>query len=198
MINSVKPTEIDQTVALEWLRYSLRQGNVISPDVLKFIQERDGRAYALVPASVDPARLATPQWGGVIEPGTGSPREALAQVLDGLAARGAACVVVEDAIREKRDPKPSLDGLLRTAFVGEMVVHWAALAKGMEDAILAVRRGSSGYPTNAFVSSVSAEQLGLVDGTDLDHDIAGAIVESLVAVIVAAYDDETFMIWEPS
>jgi hypothetical protein len=57
-----RPTDIDKVIAWDWLRYSLGQGDAISPDALKFIQERDGRAYALVPATVDPARLATPQW----------------------------------------------------------------------------------------------------------------------------------------
>jgi hypothetical protein len=45
---------------------------------------------------------------------------------------------------------------------------------------------------------VSAEELGLVDGADLGADIAGRVVGSLVAVVVAAYDAETFIIWEPS
>jgi hypothetical protein len=197
MTDLPRPTEIDPTVALEWLRYSLGQGEVISPTALKVIEERQGHAYTLAPETVDPARLAKPREGGVIGPGAGSPREALAGVLETLAERGAACVVVEDAIRAKRDPKPSLDGLLRTAFVGELVVHWGGLAKGMEDAILVVHRGSGGYPTNAFVTSASEQQLGLVDGADLDHDIAGSVVGSLMAVIVAAYDDETFLIWEP-
>ncbi|HEV3320796.1 MAG TPA: hypothetical protein VG147_01240 [Solirubrobacteraceae bacterium] len=68
----------------------------------------------------------------------------------------------------------------------------------VEDAIIVVHRGSGGYPTNAFVTSASAEELGLVDGADLNSDIAVADVGSLVAVIVAAYDNETFLIWEPT
>jgi hypothetical protein len=79
-----------------------------------------------------------------------------------------------------------------------MVIHWADLAGDMEDAIVAVNRGSGGYPTNAFVTSASADELGLMDGADLDHDVGGVVVGSLVAVIVAAYDDETYIIWEPS
>jgi hypothetical protein len=197
MTNLPRPTEIGQTVALDWLRFSLGQGEIISPMALKFISEREGHAYTLAPDTVDQVRLATPHWGGVIEAGVGSPRKALGRVLKTLAARGAASVVVEDEIREKRDPKPSADGLLRTAFVGEKVIHWAELAEGVDDAVIVVDRGSGGYPTNAFVTSLSAEELGLVDGADIDHDIAGPAVNSLVAVIVAAYDDETFLIWEP-
>jgi hypothetical protein len=198
MTGAVIPTEIDQTIALDWLRYSLGLGEVevISSAVLKVIEERRGHAYTLAPETVDPARLAKPREGAVVT--TGGAQAALAKVLEGLAKGGAACVVVEDEANRKRDPKPSLNGLLLTAFVGEQVIHWARLEGGSEDAILAVYRGSHGYPTNAFVTSASPQDLGLVDGADLDPDIAGAVVRSLVAVIVAAYDDETYMIWEPS
>jgi len=37
-----------------------------------------------------------------------------------------------------------------------------------------------------------------VDGADLDSSIAGRVAGSLLAVIVAAYDAETYIIWEPS
>ena len=196
MTGSVIPTEIDQTVALEWLRHSLGQGEVevISPAVLKFFEEREGHAYTLAPETVDPVRLATPRWGGVA--GTGGAQAALAKVLEGLAERGAACVVVEDDMRRKRDPKPSADGLLLTAFVGEQVLHWAELKDGTESSTTVLHRGSLGYPTNAFVTSALAQELGLLDGADLDHDVGGLVVGSLMAVIVAAYDDETYIIWE--
>lgn len=191
-----RPTEVDQAVALEWLRYSLGQGEVVSPAALKLIQEREGHAYVLVPETVDPAQLSDLRYG-MSGTGPGAAQKALVPVLETLAERGAACVVVEDEIRLKRDPKPDVGGLLRTAFVGELVIHWAELAKGMEDAILVLHRGSGGYPTNAFVTSASEQQLGLVDGADLDHDIAGLVVGALMAVIVAAFDDETYLIWEP-
>jgi hypothetical protein len=197
MTSLPRPTEIDQTVALDWLRYSLGQGEIISPAALRFIEERAGHAYTLAPDGVDPARLAKPREGAVITPGTGSPREALARVLETLAERGAACVVVEDELSLKRDPKPSLDGLLLTGFVGEKVIHWAGLEGGAEDGRVAVDSGSGDYPTNAFVTSVSAKELGLVDDADLDHDIAGPVIGSLMAVIVAAYDAETYIVWEP-
>jgi hypothetical protein len=197
MTDSAIPIEIDKAIALDWLRHSLGHGEVevVSRAALKFIEAREGHAYTLAPETVDPARLAKPREGGVAT--TGGARAALAKVLEGLTERGAACVVVEDELNLKRHPKPSLDGLLKTAFVGEQVLHWANLARGADDAVVAIDRGSGDYPTNAFVTSVSADGLGLVDGADLDPDIAGPVVGSLLAVIVAAYDAETFIIWEP-
>jgi len=191
------PTEIDQTVALHWLRYSLDLGwtRVVSPAVLKVIERHTGHSYALVPPDTDPERLLRPKEGGVTR--TVLARQALAAVLAGLADRGATCVVVEDEVKRRHDPRPSLDGLLRTAFVGDRVIHWAGLGDGPDDAVVAIDRGSLGYPTNAVVTSASPAELGLVDDADLGPAIAAAIVESLMAVIVAAYDDETYIIWEP-
>jgi hypothetical protein len=107
-------------------------------------------------------------------------------------------LIVEDEWSLKRDARPSIEDPMRTGFVGEQVIHWARLAKGMKDAIVALHRGSGGYPTNAFVTSASDQQLGLVDGADLGHEITARVVGALLAIIVAAYDDETFLIWEPS
>jgi hypothetical protein len=190
------PTEIDTTIALDWLRYSLGQGEAISPSALKLIAEHEGHIYALAPQAVDPARLATPRWGGVT--GTHAAQDGLAKVLGGLAERGASCLMVEDEIRLRRDPRPSVDGLLRTAFVGEAVVHWAELVPGTEDAIRMLQRGSGGHPTNAFVTSASPVELRLADGANLDPGVADTVVGSLMAVVVAAYDAETYIVWEPT
>jgi hypothetical protein len=197
MTSALQPTEVEQTAALDWLRYSLGQGEVVSPAALRFIEENKGHVFTLAPEVVDPAQLADCEHGA-IGAGPSAARAALATVLAALAERGAAGVVVEDELRSKGDPKPSVDGLLPTAFVGEKVIHWASLSDGTEAAILTLHRGSHGYPTNAFVTSASVDELGLVDGADLDHDVAGLVVASLAAVIVAAYDADSFLIWEPA
>jgi hypothetical protein len=187
------PTEIDQAVALEWLRYSLKQGDVISSRALKATQERKGHSYALLPDTVDAARVANLKEGAVI--GTHSAQRALTRVLNGLAKRGAACVVMEDELRRKRDKDPTAGGL-PTAFIGERVFHWATLESGTKALIQLFDRGSHGYPLNAFVTFAKEDELGLVDGADLDADIANSVVRSLAALIVTAYDAETFLIWE--
>ena len=117
------PIQIDKMIALDWLRYSLGQGEVISSAALMFIVEHEGHGYTLAPKTVDRALLETPGSGGVT--GTRAAREALAKVLEGLAERGAACVVVEDEMSEKGDANPSWGGRLLTGFIGEKVIHWA-------------------------------------------------------------------------
>lgn len=70
MTGALRPTEVDQAAALEWLRYSLGQGEVISPTALKFIEEHEGHVYALASESVDPARLSDFRYGAIgSEPG---------------------------------------------------------------------------------------------------------------------------------
>jgi hypothetical protein len=58
-------------------------------------------------------------------------------------------------------------------------------------------RSSHGYPLNAFVTSRSTDELGLVDDADVGHDIGDLVAGSLMAVIVAAFDADSFLIWEP-
>jgi hypothetical protein len=197
MTGLLQPTEVDQAAALDWLRYSLGQGEIISPTALQFIEGHEGHAYALAPETVDPAHLSDFEYGAI---GTGPShaRKALASVLATLAERGAACVLVEDELRSRHHPKSSLDGLLLTAFVGEKMIHWASLRDGTEAAILTLHRGSHGYPMNAFVTSASPGEFGLIDGADLDGGIAETVMGSLVAVVVAAYDADSFLLWEPS
>lgn len=196
MKHQPRPTKIDQVVALEWLRYSLSQGSVISPVALRVLQERKGHTYSLVPDTVDTARLARPSEGGVLDACSAS--KALLAVLEAFAARGAKCLIVEDEVRRRKDPTRSAHGKLATAFVGERVIHWSSFADVSADSMLQVLRlGSHGYPLNAFVTSAAENELGLTIGADLDPNVGHAVINALMAVIVAAYDAETYMIWEP-
>jgi hypothetical protein len=148
MTYSVVPTDIDSAVARDWLHHSLEGGDVISRAALSVIERCPERAYALVPATVDRARLGNLHEGGVCL--TAGARAALGTVLDVLVKRGAAAVVVEDELRLRADQNPTVDGLLQTAFIGERVVHWAPLKDDTTDAIITVERGSHGYPLNAL------------------------------------------------
>jgi hypothetical protein len=128
---------------------------------------------------------------------SGGVRAALSAVIGELADRGGRGVVVEDEASRKRDPNPSQSGALETGFAGEQVLHWASLENDWDRAAATIERGSYRYPTNAFVSSGSPANLGLKEGAEVPSDLGRAVASSLVALIVAAYDGETYIIWEP-
>lgn len=119
----------------------------------------------------------------------------LAAALDGLAGEGPACVVVEDDMGMRLDPAIQ-SSPFPVAFMGDRVISWAELERGRgADAVKAITQGASGYPRNAFVVSRSVAELELVDRQSLSKDFAGKVAGALLAVIVGAFDDESYVIW---
>lgn len=81
-------------------------------------------------------------------------------------------------------------------FVGNDVVHWSDLEPTLGAvATRAIRENAFGYPLNAFVVMQSSAQLGLVDGQPAPADFAKNVADSLLAVVVSAFDAESFMTW---
>jgi hypothetical protein len=119
----------------------------------------------------------------------------LAQLLDELAGRGGSCVVVEDDAMRRLDPALSLPRVPPSAFIGDRVVHWTDLQPA-DEALMTIYAGASGYPRNAFVVAMSCAELGLAEGQALDETFADEVARSLVAVLVAAYDAESFLVWD--
>jgi hypothetical protein len=156
-----------------------------------------GRVRAIVSSETPQEHLSQFRRGGVIDAASGADADLqLARMLDELARRGGSCVVIEDAVMGPHDPALSLPGVPPSAFIGDHVVHWEAI-QPPASAIATIYAGSSGYPTNAFVVAKSCAELGLAEGQDLDEAFAGEVARSLVGVLVAAYDAESFLVWEP-
>lgn len=57
-------------------------------------------------------------------------------------------------------------------------------------------RVGSGYPRNAFVVTRSADELGLADRQQAPDDFPNRVAESLSAVIVSVFDDESYLVWD--
>lgn len=57
-------------------------------------------------------------------------------------------------------------------------------------------RVSNGYPLNAFVVSRSSAELGLAADAALGEAFTEEVVQSLLAVVIAAFDAESFLVWE--
>lgn len=179
--------------AQSWLRYSLEQGFDVSAAVLDagFIDR--GRGVAIVSDEFQ----RTPyefSHGDVL--GTTASREYLGHLLVKGELGPADAVLIEDDVMRKGDPwiakiePPS-------AFIGDRVLHWADLGKGIDSVLEVIHRGAFGYPLNAFLVTKSSTDLGLVDGKEAPEPLAQKVVSSLTAVIVSAFDNESFLIWLP-
>jgi hypothetical protein len=191
MIAELRPAEIDHGEASAWLEKSLREGLSLSRAVLASQIVKDGRFLILVPSDFNRSPLDLGA-GGVIPLNTSS--QALGEFFDGVIPSGAGSVVVEDDMRRASDP-----GLSKTteavAFIGERVIHWCDLAEGGQACAQAVKMGSHWYPLNAFVSTSCPHELGLVNRQEAPKELPQWIASSLVAVVVAAFDSESFLIW---
>lgn len=120
----------------------------------------------------------------------------LAQTLEELARRGAACVIAEHDLARPTDPflVRSED---RWAFVDDRVLAWSDLEPGSGAAAVEEVRGvGSGYPRNMFVSSRSERGLGLADRQQVPDEFPRQVACSLLAVIVSIFDDEPYLVWE--
>jgi hypothetical protein len=151
----------------------------------------------IVSSDTPDERLSQFRRGGVIDAASRPEVDLLlGQMLDELAGRGGCCVVIEDDGMRRHYPALSLPGVPPSAFIGDRVVHWADLQPA-DEAIRTIYAGASGYPLNAFVVAKSCDDLRLAEGDALDETFADELARSLAGVLVAAYDAESFLIWEP-
>jgi hypothetical protein len=190
--------EPPRAAAVEWVRESLGDGDAaVSAAVLAACRLETGRVRAIVASDTPEEHLSQFHRGGVFHAASGPDDDLLlAQLLDRLAGRGGSCVVIEDDLRRRHDPAVSLPGVPPSAFIGERVVHWTDIQPA-DKAIATIYAGASGYPRNAFVVAKSCAELGLADRQELDDTFADSVAKSLLAVLVAAYDAESFLLWEP-
>lgn len=180
--------------ARAWIERSLAAGQAVSASVLAQVVPDGGHARLWVSESVDPDRMPTFREGGVAKES-----EAvgwLLQEIDEMAARGARCLVVEDALSRPSDPALKRSGL-PAAFLDESVLAWCELpAVPGNDLPGEVIRVGGGFPTNAFVVSASASDLGLSDRQQLPAGFPKAVADSVEAVVVSIHDGESYLIWE--
>jgi hypothetical protein len=192
-----KLVEPPRAAAVEWVRESLGDGHAVSAAVLAACRLEAGRVGAIVSDDTPEGHRSQFHRGGVIDAASRAEADLLlAQLLDTLAGRGGSCVVIEDDVRRRHDPAVSRPGVAPSAFIGERVVHWTDLQPA-DKAITTIYAGASGYPRNAFVVAKSCAELGLADRQELEQTFAESLAKSLLAVLVSAYDAESFLLWEP-
>jgi hypothetical protein len=191
MTTSVRPIELKPGEAISWLRSSLAQGFQISEAIAATTPFENGQIRVIAP--VEATALPPLNQGGLLSQEEAN--DAMSGVLAELTASGAACLVIEDALGRYGDPAV-LASTLGTAWLDNRVLHWHPLdLSTTSSATNALRTGSSGYPLNAFVTTRTADALGLIDHTALEESGIDKICEALIAVIVSAFDAESFLIW---
>lgn len=184
---------IDPAAGREWLGKSLAQGFDISAAVRAVAPLDEGNYRSFLAGGK--LRRANFAEGGVAR--ADESRVALARYLDDLPGGRTSCLIVEDDLRRRADPLVESRPGSYISFIGDRIVHWCNRGQEIDPECTDVmKRGASGYPLNAFVSTMSAVDFGLVDGQDAPKGFAIEVAESLLAVIVSAFDAESFMVWD--
>jgi hypothetical protein len=168
-----------------WLRESLSQGALLSSAALAGLPLDDGEAAALVPEDFHGSPVFT-ESAGVRAAG------ADAGLARWLAASGrAGTLVIEDELARPGDPV--LSRLTAPYLTEEGRVYWfvGIEPSAAERGVTRLHESSSGYPTNAFVLSVP------VDHVTAIGPLAERLPTILRAIVVAAFDAESFVIWTP-
>jgi hypothetical protein len=130
--------------------------------------------------------------------GLGANREvvdvAMTEYLDNWEGSSACSLIVEDEISLRGDP--IRNGPI--AYLGDKVFRWCTLGTSGNQGVDLLRAGSSGYPLNAFITTLSPKHLGLWSAADLGPSFVEAVTRSTRAVIVSALDAESFLICQKS
>jgi hypothetical protein len=192
----VRVFEPNPASARAWTEQWLGEGHAVSAAVLAKNPFERGRFRTCVDDQ------APPDVGTNFEKAfvstTREPDEWLASTLEELHGGRPGCLVVEDDLSRPGDPA-LIDSDIASAFIGDRVVSWAEVRPGTGgDAVREVMRVGSGYPRNAFLSSQTPDELQLADRADLSSDFSEHVAKSLVAVIVAVYDAESYLVWDES
>jgi hypothetical protein len=193
--NKIGISQISSKQGRVWFEQSLEQGAQLASEALERRIVSSGRFYVVAPG-VFPLHDVALETGGVVP--SADADACLASFLKGLVKEGASCLLVESELARAGDPglkKPSSLAL----FFGDRLARWCALeeADSEASAIRTIAETSSGYPLNAFVTARSPSDLGLVDGQSAPVGFAGVLLDSLCALIVSAFDAESFAIWKP-
>lgn len=176
-----------------WTGSSLAKGGPLSGAVLAAFDLAEGTAYTVLRAGIDAARAKLFARGGIASTRREAPA-VLATLKDkvpsalGLAVEDDLARPTDPAVRARSWPAVSIDGWL---------LPWIALGgQDPNELVRFLNTCSSGYPTNAFALDVepaavatAAERADVVKSEQLASHV--------LAVITAAYDSESFIVWQP-
>jgi hypothetical protein len=187
-MNSPFGREVEQEAAADWVRGSFAQGSSLA----MLMSQRLGalpNAILLAPGR-PPGPVILDDYSRGVR--TGEADRAAQRLLELLGLETVKTLIVED---ENARPGARHLGKLgpNVGFVEDRVFRWTDLNDGALPAATLLRKGSSGYPLNAFGCWAPAEDLGLSPGHTLSVTEQLGIVDATVLVIVSLYDGEAYL-----
>jgi hypothetical protein len=175
---------VERDTASDWVRGSLAQGSSLAMLMSRRLQ------------MLTSARLLVHHAGGAVvlnDHGrsiSSADTDAMAhQLFARVGAEAVKTLIVEDDLARRGDSSVEAD----VVFVEDRVLRWTGLGDAASAGAL-LRRGSSGYPLNAFVSREPADVLGLVPGHTLTKDEQARVVDTTELVLVSVYDAEAYLV----
>lgn len=192
MTKRFKSLQVDRDEGSRWLTSWLAAGFDISAAVLAIDPFDRGDFQTFIPMEASIGEIKFPHVPDV--PGVVSD-EGLAWFLEAMIRAGARSLIVEDDMAERSDPK--LPGKpIPLGFIDNRVVHWHELDAGSGASAVETIMRSASHIMNAFVSTKSIEELGLVDHQEISKGIGKEIAASLLAIITFAFDETSFAVWD--
>lgn len=179
------PLDIDR--ATDWVRGSLAQGTTLA-GLTTATLARYRSALLLAPESriwSDSIHLDDSGRGVAVVEADAVAARFLAQ----LREVGGRTLIVENDLARRGDALRRDE----SCFVEDRVLAWVELTADVSVAASLLRRGSSGYPLNAFVSRLPALDLGLARGHQLSAEEIDVIVDSILAIVVSVFDAEAYV-----
>jgi hypothetical protein len=178
-----------------WLRSSLEDGLSLAGEVLRSTNLEEGEAYAVIPPDAPNEVLYEFEHGAKNMRGSSSD-EVLVTAIRNLVGTGSSLLFVEDDRATPGDPFLE-QWRSETVTLGDEVYHWLVLsAENVGEVADFIIRSSSGYPTNAVISSTDTET-SFGDMAEISAADIKQIIQQLEAVIVTAYDCDGYVLWLP-
>lgn len=192
MTETLTLVHIDPPVGHEWVRRSLADGYLVSKAVMALDPLTRGSFSVIAPEWL---QIPRPESLGLAHqiPQHVDALNVLVATLDAWIAKGAACLVVENNISSRMDPHGRFG---HRSYLEDTVVNWLDLPEASgEMALNVIGTSSTDWMLNAFVSKESSEALGLVHCRDAPARLGTRIAQSLMGMVVSAFDGESYVVW---
>jgi hypothetical protein len=185
-VNEELGVRVSASKAVEWVSDSLAQGSALAQALRPRVASA---AFFVLTTDVSEGLNDFESGKGLDSRETGALTE---ELLAGLAARGGHLLIVEDDLARKGDLRLPAS----STYIQNRVVRWSSLEQDVASAVELLDTGASGYPLNAFVSSITAGALGLEPGVELGDTFVARASGSITHILVSAYDAETLLVCE--